>query len=120
MYHQEKKIVTPTRQAYHYSSPTWITGRRDLLGTSPENGTPFTQEGVPRGSEVSVVLAPELGPKIVTPTRQAYRTAANRVIGRQNLLGTTPENGTPSTQEGIPRGSEVSVVIVPELDQDEG
>ena len=73
MYHQEKKSVTPTRQAYHYSSPTGVTGRRDLLGASPENCIPFTQEGVPRGSEVSVVSVPELGPNIVTPTRQAYR-----------------------------------------------
>ena len=113
------QTLWPQQGRHTVQQPTGVAGRQDLLGTTPEYGTPSTQEGVPRSSEVSVVLVPELGQKIVTPTRQAYRTAANRVIGRQDLLGSTPEYGTPSTQEGIPRGSEVTVVLLPELDQDE-
>ena len=66
----------PNKTGIPYSRTTGVTGSRDILGTTPENGTPSTQEGVPRGSEVSVVSVPELGPKIVTPTRQAYHTAA--------------------------------------------
>ena len=66
---EEDDDCDPNKAGIPYSSTTGVTGRRDLLGTTPENGTPSTQEGVPRGSEVSIVSVPELGPKIVTPNK---------------------------------------------------